>query len=209
MLRITYISSESFKLSPDDLLSILGKCNENNPRLGITGMLIYGNGTFIQSVEGEEEIVKNTIMKISSDPRHKDFKILSEEIAELRLYDEFNMGFERLSEESFSKISSLKSLGLKQINSQFLIKNAQVVEDLLQRHRSTHWNPLIQEIEARDGVIAEIQAKLSKSMYQNEVLRLALESLTSHIEANTVDEFHLKRSRSILSSYGGQQCLSH
>ena len=140
MLRITYISSESYKLSSDDLLAILGKCNKNNQRLGLTGMLIYGNGTFIQSVEGDEKIVKNTISKISSDTRHKDFKVLSEEIAEKRLYDEFNMGFERLTEDSISNITSLKSLSLKQLNSQFLSKNTQVVEDLLQRHRSTHWN---------------------------------------------------------------------
>ena len=104
MLRITYISAESYKLSSEDLLSILGKCNENNPRLGLTGMLIYGNGTFIQSIEGKEEIVKNMISKISSDARHKDFKVLSEEITEQRLYDEFNMGFERLTEHSLSDI---------------------------------------------------------------------------------------------------------
>lgn len=203
MLRVTYLSAESYKLSSEDLLTILEKCNENNPLLGLTGMLIYGNGMFIQSIEGEEEIVKNTISKISSDARHKDFKILSEEITEQRLYDEFNMGFERLTEHSLSNITSLKSLSLKQLNSQFLSKNTQVVEDLLHRHRSTHWNPLIQEIEARDGAITEIQTKLANSMYQNEVLKLALESLTNHIETNTIDASHVQRSKSILSSYGG------
>ena len=203
MLRVTYLSAESYKLSSEDLLTILEKCNENNPLLGLTGMLIYGNGMFIQSVEGDEKIVKNTISKISSDARHKDFKILSEEITEQRLYDEFNMGFERLTEHSLSNITSLKSLSLKQLNSQFLSKNTQVVEDLLHRHRSTHWNPLIQEIEARDGAITEIQTKLANSMYQNEVLKLALESLTNHIETNTIDASHVQRSKSILSSYGG------
>jgi hypothetical protein len=203
MLRITYLSAESYKLSSEDLLSILEKCNENNPRLGLTGMLIYGNGTFIQSIEGEEEIVKNMISKISYDARHKDFKILSEEITEQRLYDEFNMGFERLTEYSISNVTSLKSLSLNQLDSHFLRKNTHVVEDLLHRHRSTHWNPLIQEIEARDGAITEIQTKLAKSMYQNEVLKLALESLTHHIENNTVDVSHVQRSKSILFYYGG------
>ena len=203
MLRVTYLSAESYKLSSEDLLTILEKCNENNPLLGLTGMLIYGNGMFIQSIEGEEEIVKNTISKISSDARHKDFKILSEEITEQRLYDEFNMGFERLTEHSLSNITSLKSLSLKQLNSQFLSKNTQVVEDLLHRHRSTHWNPLIQEIEARDGAITEIQTKLANSMYQNEVLKLALESLINHLEANTIDPSHVQVCKSLLASYGG------
>jgi hypothetical protein len=203
MLRVTYISAESYKLSSEDLLAILGKCNENNPRRGLTGMLIYGNGTFIQSVEGDEKIVKNTISKISSDTRHKDFKVLSEEITEQRLYDEFNMGFERLTEDSISNITSLKALSLKQLNSQFLSKNTQVVEDLLQRHRSTHWNPLIQEIEVRDSFISEIHTKLANNMYQTEVLKLALESLINHVEANTIDTSYVQLCKSILASYGG------
>ena len=203
MLRITYISTESHKLTSEDLLAILGKCNENNPRLGITGMLIYGNGTFIQSIEGDEEVVKNTISKISADARHKDFKVLSEENTEKRLYDEFNMGFERLTEDSLSTITSLKSLSLRQFNSQFLSKNTQVVEDLLQRHRSTHWNPLIQEIEARDGVISEIQPTLANSMYQTEVIKLALESLIIRVETNKIDMSHVQLCKSILSSCGG------
>jgi len=150
-----------------------------------------------------KKIVKNMISKISSDTRHKDFKVLSEEVTEQRLYDEFNMGFERLTEDSIYNITSLKSFSLKQLNSQFLSKNTQVVEDLLQRHRSTHWNPLIQEIEARDSFISGIHTKLANSMYQTEVLKLALESLINHLEANTIDPSHVQVCKSLLASYGG------
>ena len=51
MLRITYVSVESKKLTADDLLAILVQCNKNNPENHITGMLVYGNGTFLQTLE--------------------------------------------------------------------------------------------------------------------------------------------------------------
>jgi hypothetical protein len=47
MLRITYVSAESKQLTADDLLAILVQCNKNNQENRITGMLIYGNGTFL------------------------------------------------------------------------------------------------------------------------------------------------------------------
>ncbi|NCX22675.1 MAG: hypothetical protein EBX17_05705 [Betaproteobacteria bacterium] len=46
LLRITYISEESKPFSISALLELLQQCHINNPRLGLTGLLIYGNGTF-------------------------------------------------------------------------------------------------------------------------------------------------------------------
>jgi len=44
-------------MSQDDLEEILRTSRENNARLGITGMLLYGNNTFVQILEGEDKAV--------------------------------------------------------------------------------------------------------------------------------------------------------
>ena len=54
---IVYVSSSEGDISKKTLLAILKKCTKNNKLLNITGMLIYFEGTFIQVLEGEEEVV--------------------------------------------------------------------------------------------------------------------------------------------------------
>jgi hypothetical protein len=46
MIQITYLSSATRAMSQDDLEDILKTARETNARLGITGMLLYGNKTF-------------------------------------------------------------------------------------------------------------------------------------------------------------------
>ena len=58
MISITYISKETSPFSSIDLVKLLDHCHKNNPLRGITGMLIYGNGTFLQCVEGEPNDVE-------------------------------------------------------------------------------------------------------------------------------------------------------
>jgi len=65
MIQISYISKATQSMSEDDLEEILRISRENNGRLGITGMLLYGNNTFVQILEGEEKAVNELIDKPS------------------------------------------------------------------------------------------------------------------------------------------------
>ncbi|MFZ9801225.1 MAG: BLUF domain-containing protein, partial [Burkholderiaceae bacterium] len=53
MLRVTYLSRETDPFSARGLVDLLEHCKKNNPDLGVTGMLMYANGTFLQTLEGE------------------------------------------------------------------------------------------------------------------------------------------------------------
>lgn len=64
MIQITYISSETRPMLQADLDDILSKSRKNNIELGITGMLLYGNKTFIQILEGDEKSVDSLLRKI-------------------------------------------------------------------------------------------------------------------------------------------------
>ena len=55
MIQITYLSTATDPMPSQDLLSLLKECRENNAGCGVTGMLLYCNGTFLQVLEGDEK----------------------------------------------------------------------------------------------------------------------------------------------------------
>lgn len=56
---------------------ILAKSRRNNAKLGIVGGLLFGDGCFLQCLEGGEREVDALYEKIRTDPRHRDVTILS------------------------------------------------------------------------------------------------------------------------------------
>ncbi|MDB6134686.1 MAG: hypothetical protein JWM59_2929 [Verrucomicrobiales bacterium] len=99
MIHIIYMSSQTVEFSKERLRALLGTSFENNTRLGVTGILLYGNGNFLQLIEGEEEAVDGLLQKISRDPRHKNVTVfLREEIPE-RQFGGWSMAFRDLSME--------------------------------------------------------------------------------------------------------------
>ena len=66
-------------------VDILRQSKGHNPALGVTGLLCYSGGIFIQALEGGRSAVNALYLKIARDPRHHDLVLLSyEEIHERR-----------------------------------------------------------------------------------------------------------------------------
>jgi hypothetical protein len=68
MFRIVYVSAASEPFSDQQLKELLQKSRQNNVAAGITGMLLYKDGTFMQTLEGPELAVK--ILLIRSGATH-------------------------------------------------------------------------------------------------------------------------------------------
>lgn len=98
MYYLVYVSSATSLLPQSELLSILEKSRCNNENFGITGMLLYSNGTIIQALEGNEAAVKNLYKKISLDSRHKDVIVIVEGEHNEREFGNWSMAFYNLSE---------------------------------------------------------------------------------------------------------------
>jgi hypothetical protein len=65
--------------------AILSQSRAHNPASGITGILCYGAGIFLQALEGGRNQVSDLYGHIQRDPRHKDVVLLHyEEISERR-----------------------------------------------------------------------------------------------------------------------------
>ncbi|MDP3136474.1 MAG: BLUF domain-containing protein [Burkholderiaceae bacterium] len=84
LVRLLY-ASRAVDTSPDAIESILAQAREHNPVSGITGILCYGGGIFLQAIEGGRMPVSELFGHIQRDARHKDVVLLHyEEIAERR-----------------------------------------------------------------------------------------------------------------------------
>jgi uncharacterized membrane protein (DUF373 family)/acylphosphatase len=135
MIQIAYISKATQSMSQDDLEEILRASRENNGRLGITGMLLYGNNTFVQILEGEEKAVNELINKIKRDPRHADFHVLKKKTIDQREYADWSMGFKQVSGKEFQAVKGLEQLVEKDFNRTFLEGHASIVESLMEHFR--------------------------------------------------------------------------
>ena len=62
MIQTSYIGTASKPMSNETLLGLLKECRENNAGNGITGMLRYGNGTFLR-------VLALGIVSVLMDPR--------------------------------------------------------------------------------------------------------------------------------------------
>lgn len=84
LVRLLY-ASRAIDPRPDAIEDILAKSRLSNPTCGITGILCYGGGIFLQAIEGGRMAVSDLYGHIQRDPRHKDVLLLHyEEILERR-----------------------------------------------------------------------------------------------------------------------------
>ncbi len=93
MYYLIYISSSTVLMSNDELVNLLKESRLNNEKIGITGMLLYKDGSFMQYIEGEKDTVINLYKKIVKDTRHTDPIRLLENDIEERNFSDWSMGF--------------------------------------------------------------------------------------------------------------------
>jgi Sensors of blue-light using FAD len=85
LVRLLYVSRLADPSKPEVIDSILSESRAHNPSLGITGILCYGAGIFLQAIEGGRSQVSDLYNHICKDKRHTDVVLLDfEEITERR-----------------------------------------------------------------------------------------------------------------------------
>ena len=97
LVRLMYVSRVSDSVNQNELVAILKKSKANNVGHGVTGVLCFSAGIFLQVLEGGRSPVSALYNKIANDPRHHDVVLLSyEEIGE-RSFAGWSMGRANLS----------------------------------------------------------------------------------------------------------------
>jgi hypothetical protein len=76
LVRLLYASHARATVTPDVIESIISKCREHNPKLGITGILCHGGEFFMQVLEGGRDEVNGMYNTIVRDTRHERVVLL-------------------------------------------------------------------------------------------------------------------------------------
>ena len=85
LVRLMYASRAVPTIDQEELIAILRKSKANNPAVGVTGVLCFSEGIFLQVLEGGRSGVNKLYNRIASDDRHTNVELLCyEEIGERR-----------------------------------------------------------------------------------------------------------------------------
>lgn len=99
---LVYSSDAVGSVTEAGLQAILEQARGRNERLGITGLLLYRQGRFVQYLEGAQEDVLAVYESIAADSRHANVRVLLREQVASRRFPSWKMGYEPFRESSFA-----------------------------------------------------------------------------------------------------------
>ena len=98
VFRIVYVSHARNQLDVGEIRDIEFTSQRNNTQAGITGILLYKRGRFMQFLEGPESEVRRIFSTIKNDPRHGNITVISEGVIPTRQFSDWSMRYTPLSE---------------------------------------------------------------------------------------------------------------
>ncbi|WP_189338356.1 BLUF domain-containing protein [Sphingobium sp. SCG-1] len=100
MRQIVYLSKATIAGDEADLAAIFDQSRHNNAIDGVTGLLWFEGGWFLQAFEGPAESVAPTFARIRADTRHTNITILVDRPISQREFGTWTMGRFRPGEEA-------------------------------------------------------------------------------------------------------------
>ena len=97
---LTYQSRASAPPSDEELNDLVARARSRNQSVGVTGMLLYEGGRFLQTLEGPPEGLSSVWRSIQRDERHTDIEVLTEHYVEARLFSDWDLLLYRKREQA-------------------------------------------------------------------------------------------------------------
>jgi hypothetical protein len=107
LIQRIYASAARRHFETDELAELLRLARDNNAKLGLTGMLLYAEGSFFQVLEGPAAVVDALFAKIERDQRHDQVTQIIREPISRRYFDAWTMGFYKVSHEELAGMSGV------------------------------------------------------------------------------------------------------
>ncbi len=104
LIHLIYCSAAPRPLSRNELRDLLVGARRHNERHGITGMLLYADGSFFQVLEGAPDDVERLFERISADPRHDHLTLIIREPVATRAFGEWTMGHADIAQDELDQI---------------------------------------------------------------------------------------------------------
>lgn len=92
LVRLMYASRAVAAFDHEELGAILRRSRSDNPASGVTGVLCFSQGIFLQVLEGGRSAVNLLYNHIATDPRHTQVELLRYEEIEERRFASWSMG---------------------------------------------------------------------------------------------------------------------
>lgn len=116
MKRIIYLSTGVTIFSDFEINDLLNVSRINNAKNGITGLLLYSDGNFLQIIEGENEMIDQLYINICKDRRHKNIiNVVNKSIQE-RSFSNWEMGFSVVDINFLNNNPEINPFKIKTIN---------------------------------------------------------------------------------------------
>jgi len=118
MIRLVYISQAVVGITEEQVQNILKTSQRNNSANGITGVLSFGGGLFMQILEGSEQAVLRLYVKILDDPRHTDCRLIHISPADEQVFQKWSMAILGADPLDYQRIGELRARRLETVQSQ-------------------------------------------------------------------------------------------
>lgn len=92
LVRLMYASRAVPAVDQEELQALMRQCRTQNPQIGVTGVLCFASGIFLQVLEGSRTAVNRLYSRIVADTRHTDVELLAYEEIDERRFAGWAMG---------------------------------------------------------------------------------------------------------------------
>jgi hypothetical protein len=99
--HLLYCSQATQPFGEEQLADLLEHSRLHNERQHITGLLCYGNGHFVQVLEGGAPEVEALFARIARDRRHHQVHVLSRGVGPARRFADWRMAFAKSQSQEF------------------------------------------------------------------------------------------------------------
>lgn len=137
LITLIYVSSAAKSVSYSDIQDILRQSREANEKKGITGLLLFKDGNFMQVLEGDADLVDELHQKISNDPRHGGIITLFREPILKRSFSDWKMGFKDIGHLTEDEKAGRSDYLDRPLNDTVYISNPNEAFILLQAFKNT------------------------------------------------------------------------
>lgn len=107
LVQLVYVSKATQEMTGEDLTKLLLKIRPNNQLNGITGMLLFDGGSFMQVIEGKPKDIAYLFSRIQLDSRHKNIVHLLEKPIAKRQFPDWSMGFRDITDAMLESVEGL------------------------------------------------------------------------------------------------------
>ncbi|SCA56412.1 putative BLUF domain-containing protein [Candidatus Terasakiella magnetica] len=100
LYQVIYASAASYDFETEELEALLQKARQTNLSKGISGILVYRSGSFLQVLEGPKAELKKLYKKIMKDKRHTELRLIFRGDIKQKDFQDWSMGYVDTNKQS-------------------------------------------------------------------------------------------------------------